>query len=72
MIRRPRMGRPSAAGRPPSSRLGRAFPPMARRLPPTATTKPLACWTCGREVTPMRFRANDLHRQGWTPLQEAP
>jgi len=29
----------------------------------------LACWTCGREVAPMRFRADDLHRQGWTPPQ---
>jgi hypothetical protein len=27
----------------------------------------LACWTCGREVAPMRFRAGDLQRMGWTP-----
>ena len=29
--------------------------------------QPLACWTCGREVAPMRFRAADLRRQGWAP-----
>ena len=29
----------------------------------------LACWTCGREVAPMRFRADDLRRQGWAPPQ---
>jgi hypothetical protein len=27
----------------------------------------LACWTCGRETAPMRFRADDLRRQGWAP-----
>jgi hypothetical protein len=27
----------------------------------------LACWTCGREVAPMRYRAADLRRHGWTP-----
>jgi hypothetical protein len=27
----------------------------------------LACWTCGREVAPMRFRASDLGHTGWTP-----
>ena len=26
-----------------------------------------ACWTCGREVTPMRFRAEDLRPHGWHP-----
>ena len=26
-----------------------------------------ACWTCGREVAPMRFRASDLGRTGWMP-----
>jgi|SRR4029450_3565859 hypothetical protein len=25
----------------------------------------LACWTCGREVAPMRLRASDLRRLGW-------
>jgi hypothetical protein len=30
---------------------------------------PLACWICGREVAPMRFRADDLRRQGWAPPQ---
>jgi hypothetical protein len=30
---------------------------------------PLACWTCGREVAPMRFRADDLRRQGWASQQ---
>ena len=29
----------------------------------------LACWTCGREVAPMRFRAADLRRHGWAPPQ---
>ena len=29
----------------------------------------LACWTCGREVAPMRFRAADLRPHGWQPLQ---
>ena len=29
----------------------------------------LACWTCGREVTPMRFRGNDLDRLGWVPRE---
>jgi hypothetical protein len=28
-----------------------------------------ACWTCGREVAPMRFRSDDLRRQGWVPPQ---
>src|SRR5262245_16872791 len=27
----------------------------------------LACWTCGREVAPMRFRAEDLRPHGWQP-----
>jgi hypothetical protein len=26
-----------------------------------------ACWTCGREVAPMRSRASDLGHTGWTP-----
>jgi hypothetical protein len=34
-----------------------------RRRPPPA------CWTCGREVAPMRFRADDLRRQGWALRQ---
>jgi hypothetical protein len=29
----------------------------------------LACWTCGREVAPMRFRAADLRRHGRLPGQ---
>ncbi len=29
----------------------------------------LACWTCGREAAPMRFRAADLRQHGWTPPQ---
>jgi hypothetical protein len=29
----------------------------------------LACWTCGREVAPMRFRVADLRQHGWTPPQ---
>ena len=28
-----------------------------------------ACWTCGREVAPMRFRTDDLRPHGWTPPQ---
>jgi hypothetical protein len=28
-----------------------------------------ACWTCGREVAPMRFRAEDLRPHGWAPPQ---
>jgi hypothetical protein len=28
-----------------------------------------ACWTCGREVAPMRFRAGDLRPHGWRPPQ---
>jgi len=28
-----------------------------------------ACWTCGREVAPMRFRAADLRPHGWAPPQ---
>jgi len=28
-----------------------------------------ACWTCGREVAPMRFRAEHLRPHGWRPLQ---
>jgi hypothetical protein len=31
--------------------------------------QPLACWTCGREVAPMRYRAADLRRHGWAPPQ---
>ena len=26
-----------------------------------------ACWTCGREVASMRFRAEDLRPHGWEP-----
>ena len=29
----------------------------------------LACWTCGREVAPMRFRGADLLAHGWLPPQ---
>jgi hypothetical protein len=29
----------------------------------------LACWTCGRAVAPMRFRAADLRPHGWRPPQ---
>src|SRR5215470_11306146 len=29
----------------------------------------LACWTCGREVAPMRFRGADLRPHGWAPPQ---
>src|SRR5690349_10086494 len=32
-------------------------------------TPRLACWTCGREVAPMRFRAADLRPHGWRPPQ---
>jgi hypothetical protein len=28
-----------------------------------------ACWTWGREVAPMRFRASDLRPHGWAPRQ---
>ena len=28
-----------------------------------------ACWTCGREATSMRFRAEDLRPHGWRPPQ---
>jgi hypothetical protein len=28
-----------------------------------------ACWTCGREVAPMRFQASDLRTHGWAPPQ---
>jgi hypothetical protein len=28
-----------------------------------------ACWTCGRETAPMRYRAENLCRHGWTPPQ---
>jgi hypothetical protein len=28
-----------------------------------------ASWTCGREVAPMRFRAEDLRPHGWRPPQ---
>jgi hypothetical protein len=31
------------------------------------STRP--CWTCGREVAPMWFRAGDLRPHGWRPLQ---
>jgi hypothetical protein len=27
----------------------------------------LTCWTCGREVAPLRFRAGDLRPHGWEP-----
>jgi hypothetical protein len=27
----------------------------------------LACWTCGREVAPMRLRKGDLQRLDWWP-----
>jgi hypothetical protein len=30
-----------------------------------------ACWTSGREVAPMRFRASDLRPHGWRPPQTA-
>jgi hypothetical protein len=36
----------------------------AGRPRPTRT-----CWICGRETAPMRFRADDLRRQGWAPPQ---
>jgi hypothetical protein len=36
----------------------------ARRRRPTR-----ACWTCGREVAPMRFRPADLRPHGWQPGQ---
>ena len=29
----------------------------------------LACWTCGREVASMRFRAEDLRPHGWRSPQ---
>jgi hypothetical protein len=29
----------------------------------------LACWTYGREVAPIRFRASDLRPHGGRPLQ---
>jgi hypothetical protein len=28
-----------------------------------------ACWTCGREVAEMRFRAEHLWPHGWSPFQ---
>jgi hypothetical protein len=28
-----------------------------------------ACWTRGREVAPMRFRADHLRPHGWQPMQ---
>ena len=28
-----------------------------------------ACWTCGREIAPMRFRAEHLRPHGWAPPQ---
>jgi hypothetical protein len=31
--------------------------------------QPLACWTCGRAVAPMRFRSADLRPHGWQPGQ---
>ena len=31
-----------------------------------------ACWTCGREVAPMRFRAEDLLPHGWRPTEYLP
>src|SRR5262245_47123094 len=37
--------------------------PHGRRRPT------LACWTGGREVAPMRFRAADLRPHGWSPPQ---
>ena len=30
---------------------------------------PLACRTCGREVAPIRFRAEHLRPHGWRPPQ---
>ena len=36
----------------------------AGRPRPTRT-----CWTYGREVAPMRFRAEHLRPHGWAPLQ---
>jgi hypothetical protein len=39
-------------------------------LDPTGRPRPTrACWTCGREVAPMRFRAGDLRPHGRRPLQ---
>ena len=41
--------------------------------PPTWVDAPgrrrptLACWTFGREVAPMRYRATDLRPHGWEP-----
>jgi hypothetical protein len=29
----------------------------------------LACWICGRELAPMRFRTSDLRPHGWHPGQ---
>jgi hypothetical protein len=49
---------------------GRSTDPMT---PPTwldahGRRRPtLACWTCGREVAPMRLRGSDLERTGWRP-----
>jgi hypothetical protein len=28
-----------------------------------------ACWTCGREVAPMRFRVADLRPHGWDTVR---
>jgi hypothetical protein len=30
-----------------------------------------ACWTCGREVAPMRLRAADLRPPGWASAPDA-
>ncbi len=56
----------------------RTFRASASRENPAASPRPgqgvpcrlpVACWTCGREAAPMRFRAADLRRQGWAPPQ---
>jgi hypothetical protein len=49
-------------------RLGHMTPPIWLDTAGRRRT-PLACWTCGREVAPMRFRADDLRRHGWAPPQ---
>jgi hypothetical protein len=37
--------------------------------PPPGSTLRLACWTGGREVALIRFRAADLRPHGWAPPQ---
>jgi putative ABC transport system substrate-binding protein len=51
----------------PPAVLARADDPMNPPIWLDAAGRPrptLACWTCGREVAPMRFRARDLRRLG--------